>query len=144
MKKLIILPFIALLCLLGCDAFNKDVSPININGQYEGTYTGKMTLSKNDCEELNAVVGSEEYIKIDVLQSADVISVGFNDGSEASGTLKDNIAVIVKRDVSESEIFHLEFADDGVKGKVEYIDKAPLGNILGEPCAYYDISLTKE
>jgi hypothetical protein len=144
MKKFILIPFIALLCLTACDAFKSDANPININGEYEGTYAGKMTLSENNCEDLAAAVGSETDVKINILQSADLVSIEFDDGSEASGSLKDNTTVVVKRDISQSEIFHLEFTDEGITGSVEYIDKAPAGGVLGEPCASYDVSLTKE
>lgn len=144
MKKFVIIPFIALLCLTACDAFNSDAPPINIAGEYEGTYVGKMTLSENNCEELMAAVGTESDITLDVLQSADLVSVQFGDGSEAAGSLKDNIATIVKRDVSDSEIFHLEFSDEGISGDVEYIDRAPFAGMLGDPCATYEVSLTRE
>lgn len=144
MKKYVIIPLIALLCLTACDAFNSDANPINVNGEYEGTYVGKMTLSENNCEELVAAIGEESDITLDVLQSADLVSVQFNDGSEASGSLKDNIATIVKRDISNSEIFHLEFSDEGIEGDVEYIDGTPVAGILGEPCATYEVSLTRE
>lgn len=144
MKKFIIIPVIALLCLTACDAFNSDANPVNVNGEYEGTYVGKMTLSENNCEEFVVAVGTETDVKVDVLQSADLVSLGFDDGSEASGSLKDNTTVVVKRDISESEIFHLEFSDEGITGDVEYIDKAPVGGVLGEPCATYDVSLIRQ
>jgi len=157
MKTRLIISAIALTFIASCAAFDKDgkpydgfgpdVSPPSIvagGGQFEGNYKGDITLTENSCEGLKEEVSSKTPLKFNILQNGDLVSIAFEDSSEASGSMKDGTATVIKRDTSSTKIYHLEFSDKGISGDCEYIDKAPVDGQLGEPCAKYSLSLTKE
>lgn len=155
MNKRVFVYFIALALIAGCSALDSsstldnDQLPTLVplpDGQklYEGNYKGEITLVENNCEFLAEEVDSKVPFAISVLQSGDVISVQFEDETEAAGTLKDNKASVVKKDVSESRIYHLEFGENDLTGDCEYIDSPPVAGQLGEYCAKYSLALTKE
>lgn len=156
MKTRLFIIFAAALTLAACSAFDNSnkpydgfgpdiVPPPGIGGgAYEGKYVGELTLTENTCENLAEEVDSAKALEVNVLQSGDLVSLGFDDESEASGTLDGANAIVIKRDVSDTMIFHIEFSETGMTGDVSYIDGAPIGDQLGEPCAKYSVSLTKE
>jgi len=156
MKIRLLVCVISLAFMAACSAFDKDpklydgfdpsIQPPFMtagSGQYDGTYKGEMKLAENNCENLADAIDSTTPLKVNVIQSGDVMSVQFDDDGEISGTVKDGKVTILKRDVSNSRIFHLEFTENGVTGECEYIDAAPVGDQLGEPCAKYSLSLSK-
>jgi hypothetical protein len=156
MKTRLIISTIALMLIAACAAFDKDGTPydgfgpdvvpppIVAGGQFEGNYKGDMTLTENTCEGLKDEVNAITPLKVNVLQNGDLVSLSFEDNSEASGSMKDGKATVIKRDASSTHIYHLEFSDKGISGDCEYIDKAPVGDQIGEPCAKYTLSLTRE
>lgn len=155
MKTRLIISAVVLVLLSGCSAFDKNASSLSGfspsvaatqggKGQFEGTYKGITSLTENNCEELTGEAGEEAPLSLNIIQTSDLVSVGFEDDSEASGSLEGNKTTVVKRDVSSSGIYHLEFTDTGISGDYEYIEGAPAGGQLGEPCATYSVSLTKE
>lgn len=157
MKKGILVAILSVFLISACSAFDSDSSPYggdfpNLTppfgfggGQYEGNYVGEVTLEENNCADLTEAVGSVSELKINVIQSGDLVSVAFEDESEVSGSLKDSKTTIIKKDVSNTNIYHLEFSEDGtVTGNCEYIEGAPIGDQLGSHCAEYSVELAKE
>lgn len=157
MNKSILVSIISVFLITACSAFTSDSSPFggdfpNVTppfggggGQYEGNYVGEMTLEENTCADLVEAVGAVSELKINVIQSGDLVSVGFEDESEASGSLKDNKTTVIKKETSSTKIYHLEFSEEGVvSGDCEYIEGAPLGDQLGSHCAKYSVELSKE
>ena len=156
MKTRILVVIVAAMMVAACSAFDNSnkpydgfgpdiVPPPGIGGgAYEGTYIGELKLTENSCEGLIEELDSTKALEVNVLQSGDLVSLGFEDESEASGTLDGAKAIIVKKDVSDTMIFHIEFTETGITGDCAYIDGAPIGDQLGEPCAKYSVSLTKE
>lgn len=155
MKIRIFVTVVAMVLVAACAAFDNDskpydgfspdvVAPVGGGGQFQGNYKGEITLTKNGCENLAEEVDSKTPLTLNVIQNGELVSVAFEDESEASGDLEGSKTTIVKRDVSNTKIFDLEFTDSGITGVCEYIDGAPTAGQLGEPCAQYSVSLTKE
>jgi len=156
MKTRIFVTVIAAMLVAGCSAFDNsnkpydgfgpDISPPAFvgGGAYEGDYKGEMALTENNCEFLEESVGASTPLAVNVIQSGELVSFGFEDESEASGSLDGSKTTIIQRNVSNTLIFHVEFTETGITGDCKYIDRAPVLDQLGEPCATYSVSLTKE
>ena len=156
MKKGLLVSILALFLITACSAldsdstpyegFSPDVTPpIMGHGRFEGNYVGEMKLVTNECSFLAEELNAATELKLNVLQSSDMVSVAFEDASEVSGSLDENDStIIVKRDISESRIYYLTFSDEGITGECEYIEGAPVDGQLGEPCATYTVELAKE
>jgi predicted small secreted protein len=156
MKSRILLVVVAAMMVAACNAFDDSntpyegfgpdiIPPIMGAGPFEGSYRGEMTLTENNCQDLIDAVDSTSEISFTVLQSSNLVSVGFDDETEASGSLdSDNKTAIVKHDASDTKIFHLQFSETGVNGECEYIEGAPIGDQLGEPCAVYSIDMSRQ
>ncbi len=155
MKIRIFVTVIALALVSACAAFDDNgtpyegfgpdvVAPYSNGGEFQGTYKGQITLTENSCANLAEEVGAKEDLTLDVIQSGELVSIAFEDSSESSGNIKDGKTVIVKREVSSTKIFDIEFTDTGMAGVCEYIDGAPVAGQLGATCAKYSIEMTKE
>jgi len=157
MKTRVFITIVAAMMVAACSAFDTNNTPYEGfgpdivppplaggGGQFQGSYKGEITLQENDCEFLADEVGVASPVVFDVLQSGNLVSVGFEDESEASGDLDGSKVTIVKRDVSNTRIYHIEFTDTGITGDCEYIDSAAVANQIGDSCAKYGLSLTKE
>ena len=156
MKNRIIVLGLALTLLAACNAFDNSSKPYdgfgpNIvpppgvgGGPFEGNYKGEMTLTENNCSELADEVDAKTALAFNVVQNADLVSLQFEDEREASGSMKDGKTTIVMKDTSNTKIYHLEFTDKGITGTCEYIEGAPIGDQLGDPCAKYSVALSKE
>ena len=155
MKKRLFICVVSLIFMSACNAFDKNGQPYDgfgpditppfvAGGQFDGDYAGDMTLTENNCANLTESLDSKTPLKLNIIQSGDVVSVGFEDGAETSGSFdKNNILTVVKHDTSNSRLFHIEFSDKNISGDCEYIEGAAVGQQLGEPCAKYSLSLTK-
>lgn len=156
MKTRIFVVVVAAMMVAACSAFDNNNKPYDGfgpdivpppgvgGGAYEGVYKGELKLIENACVDLVAEIDSTEPLEVDIVQSGDLVSMGFEDDTEASGSVTEGKATIIKRDVSNVMIFHIEFVDGAISGECSYIEGAPLGDQLGEPCAKYSVSLTRE
>ena len=116
-----------------------------LDAQFAGDYVGQMTLQENTCANLMAEVGEKVPVKINVIQSGTLVSLGFVDETEASGILNEaNEATIVKRVFASVDIYSVTFTEDEMMiGEVEHMEHGMTGD-ASEACAKYDLNLVKE
>lgn len=145
----------ALVLLAACSAFDTSSKPYDnapndyiympgTGGQFAGKYVGETTLTENSCENLAEEIDAKAPITLDIIQSSQLVSVGFEDETQVTGNLDGSKVTVVKKEASSSRVFYLEFTDKGISGICEYIDTVPVGDQLGDYCAKYSLELTKQ
>ncbi|MFH1873565.1 MAG: hypothetical protein ABH859_00045 [Pseudomonadota bacterium] len=149
---------LTLMMLAACSAFDSGENDLGdgssvvmpsvvagLDSQFAGDYIGAMILQENTCSNLAAEIGEKTPVKINVIQSGTLVSLGFADETEASGILNEaNEATIVKRQFAKVDVYDVTFADDGnIKGTVEHMEHG-MGDSNMDPCAVYDLNLVKE
>lgn len=149
---------LALFFVSACNAFDHDNTPFEGFSErdvpfnpfltvapYEGIYTGTIVLERLDegCIGVEGTVGEEKPITLDVVQANEYINVKFEDGAEAEGKLYETKVTVVKKDMNDTRMFHLEFLEEGIiEGSCDVL--AGSGeNASVEPCAVYSLSLSK-
>jgi hypothetical protein len=133
------------------EGFNPSEVPLNpflSAGPYEGVYTGTMTLdgAEETCVGVEEAVGDAVEITLDVLQAGELVSVMFEDGVEENGKLVNEKVTVVKREASDTRMYHLQFGStgldeeaSGVSGTVEVF----VGDEIITPCATYSLSASR-
>jgi hypothetical protein len=133
------------------EGFNPSEVPLNpflAAGPYEGVYTGTMTLESVDetCVGVAEAVGDAVEITLDVLQAGELVSIMFKDGVEENGKLVNDKVTVVKREASDTRMYHLQFGStgldeeaSGVSGTVEVF----VGDEIITPCAKYSCNCHK-
>ncbi len=149
---------LALLFVSACNALDHDNTPFEGFSErdvpfnpfitvapYEGIYSGTIVLESLDegCIGVEDVVGEEKSITLDIIQANEYINVKFADETEAEGKLFGSKVTVVKKNMNDTRMFHLEFLEGGlIEGACDVL--AGSGeNASVEPCAIYSLSLSK-
>ncbi len=116
-----------------------------VDSEFSGDYVGNMIVQENLCDNLMAEVGEEVPLKINVIQSGTLVSLGFADETEASGILnEENAATVIKREFGNVDIYNITLVEDGtMKGVVEHMEHGSGADSM-DPCAIYDLQMVKE
>ncbi|MFH1652764.1 MAG: hypothetical protein ABIE74_01780 [Pseudomonadota bacterium] len=133
-----------------CAAFDSDESTGGLKNpdgsiaavpdvKFEGIYKGDKKLTKNSCLNMKDEVETSAPITLDVLQSAAVISVMFEDKEVVDGNMKDNKVELMKKADDKSSIISLQFKDKNITGTEDYFEGAELNT----PCATYELKLSR-
>lgn len=170
-RLLVIIPCVL---LFACSAFDNSDQTLPVGpdgefsigadggGEYEGVYSGTVTLVSNECVGAGAEIAMPTEMTADVLQSGNIISIQFgaeavvedevvaedaedevvadDNSTEITGTLVDNAVTLVYKELNISKIYRLNFSEDGITGTCEIAESTVSGE-LGATCATYDIEL---
>lgn len=144
----------AVMLLTGCAAFDSGGEPFEgfspdqipapkaATGPNTGYFTGDMTLSSNSCESVSDKVGAKAPLSLDVVEASSNVSVTFEDGKVASGSLSSDKATVMTDTMGVKHVYYLEFSKDALKGNIEVLEENEAKQ-YADPCATYDFELKR-